>query len=295
MTSGAVAEPLNLVLLYEPAAKLELVGWRPIVHPENFAAGPHIPFRVTMTIETPNHLQRSLLSHNRHLVNPAVAGGTPNALSDMDAVIEVREVGQIMDARPLKRCAGGRARAERFQRAARRCNLRMAVHAGTRRRDASKCRRFNREMAVSAIDTVSRDMKFVAERDRLASCDANTCDPRRPMESDQRSDQPDQQQHHPDDAHHDDGVGALRKQLRHVVTEEPALIAETTRASKLIPTNRLWATLVYGPGRNSSTVRLDVTHVGAAEPDSRRALMYSLRTGHQSRFALLHGMRASVE
>jgi len=65
-----------------------------------------------MTVETPFHLQRLLLPHERHAINLAVAGRAADALVHVNAVVEVDEVRQIVDARPLNRFAAAEALAQ---------------------------------------------------------------------------------------------------------------------------------------------------------------------------------------
>ena len=62
--------------------------------------GLHVFFGVAVAVQAPLHLQRVLLPGERHLVHPAVAALAADALVDVNAVVEVDEVGQIVDARP---------------------------------------------------------------------------------------------------------------------------------------------------------------------------------------------------
>ena len=63
-------------------------------------------------LEAPLHLQRLLLPDERHLVHATVAGRAAHALVHVGAVVEVDEVGQVVDLRPLdglRRCGSSRA------------------------------------------------------------------------------------------------------------------------------------------------------------------------------------------
>ena len=67
-----------------------------------------------MAVQTPLHQQRRSLKNQRHLVNGAVARATTNAFVDVNAVIEINEVGKTMDLYPLDRPIGAIALADRF-------------------------------------------------------------------------------------------------------------------------------------------------------------------------------------
>jgi hypothetical protein len=68
----------------------------------------------------------------------------------MDAVIEVHEVRQIVDARPLERPVRLEARADRLKERAVGEDLAVAIQAGLGRRDAGKWRIFDRRMPLPA-------------------------------------------------------------------------------------------------------------------------------------------------
>ena len=83
-----------------------------VVDAEDRRARPDVALRIAVAVEAPFHLQRLLLPHQRHPVDPAVARRAADALVHVDAVVEVDEVGQIVDARPLRssvRCGSCRA------------------------------------------------------------------------------------------------------------------------------------------------------------------------------------------
>jgi hypothetical protein len=94
-----------------------------------------------MTVDAPRHLQGLLLPDERHAIDLTMAGRASDALVHVDAVIEVREVRKVVHARPRDRTSASEARTNRFQERARRENLRMAIHAGLRGRNARE-RRF---------------------------------------------------------------------------------------------------------------------------------------------------------
>ena len=63
-----------------------------------------------MTLQTPLHLQRGSLVKDRHVVDLSVTGRAADAFLYVNAVIEVRVVGQVVYADPLEWFAGAEAR-----------------------------------------------------------------------------------------------------------------------------------------------------------------------------------------
>ena len=59
-----------------------------------------------MALETPFHLQRLLLPHERHAVDRAMASDAADALRYMDTVIEINEVGKVVHSGPADRRTG---------------------------------------------------------------------------------------------------------------------------------------------------------------------------------------------
>src|SRR5688500_11957405 len=72
-----------------------------------------------------------------------------------------------MNAVPDQRLAGGEARAHGLEHRRGRPDLRVAVHAGRRRRDAGEAGRLNGRVAVAAVDAQSADVMLMAEGDDL--------------------------------------------------------------------------------------------------------------------------------
>ncbi len=146
-------------------------------HVENFLFRSHKIFRTPMTLQTPFHLQRRGLRHDRHLIDSPVTGRATDAFVHMNRVIEVSEVGQVVNANPFQRLAALETCAHRFEIRAIRPDLFMAVHADRRRRHSGRCRNLNRCMTVTAIDAVITDVVLVAELDGLLSFDPLACVP----------------------------------------------------------------------------------------------------------------------
>ena len=84
-----------------PAKRGLIVIWMPR-HVINLILGAEIVFWCAMAFQTPLHVKRLRLPGDRHLVDPAVTGRAADAFRDVDAVIEIGEVGQIVDTSPFQ-------------------------------------------------------------------------------------------------------------------------------------------------------------------------------------------------
>jgi hypothetical protein len=103
MASRTTGEFPNLVLGDEPLPKLPLVTRRDVIHTEYSFTRTHEALRAAMAFQAPLHLQRLFLPHQWHPIDLTVARRAPDALMNVNAVVEVDEVGQIMDTRPPNR------------------------------------------------------------------------------------------------------------------------------------------------------------------------------------------------
>lgn len=95
---------LNAIFGNQITPELELclsLVFRTPGHIENFFLWSHESLRRAMTLETPFHLQRCRLIRNRHLVDASVTGGAANAFVYVNAVVEIRVVGQVVYTNPL--------------------------------------------------------------------------------------------------------------------------------------------------------------------------------------------------
>ena len=177
---GFYLSDANLILRDQICAKRFLISESAAVHAKRVASRrgliSHIKDLITrakilagiaMAAQTPLHLERCVLIHIRHLVDRTVTGITSDSLGDVDAVIEVHEVGERVDARPLQRLAGAVARANRLEQLRICPDLRVAIHASLGRRNTCKARHFDRRVTVTAIDTEPRNVVLMAKRDRL--------------------------------------------------------------------------------------------------------------------------------
>ena len=100
-----------------------------------------------------------------------MAGGAADALVHVDAVVEVDEVGQIVDAvhsieRPVRKLSRTGSRNGLL---AKICEWQF-MHV-LRRRNAGERRILDRGVAVAAVDAVAGDVALVAELNRLLARD----------------------------------------------------------------------------------------------------------------------------
>jgi hypothetical protein len=228
VATGNVFHAAHAVFLYQRCAQVELIvvtlsvhlywiraGGLLVAHIEYLIARAEILFWRAMAIQTPLHLQRFLLIHERHLVYRTVAGVTTRAFVDMNAVIEKDEVGKLVHARPLQGLAGAVAGADGFQQLGVGPDLRVAVHARLGGRDAGETRSLYRGMAVAAINTESGNVMLMAEGHGLRLAHSGIGKVRRTLDL----------HRHPAERGHDEdraknrgpgqGVGAAMKNLRH--------------------------------------------------------------------------------
>src|SRR5579864_4717591 len=104
--AGDVAYAAQFVLGDQRSAERDLVGITVAVefqgkigrgllvaHVEYLVARTQVFFGSAMAVKTPLHLQRSVLVHHGHLVHRTMASVAAHALVDMNAVVEIHEVG----------------------------------------------------------------------------------------------------------------------------------------------------------------------------------------------------------
>src|SRR5689334_10867584 len=106
----------DLILLMELVGQLRFVWRRYPGHVEDRVTRPKMRARIAMAVETPLHEQRFVLKYKGHFVDTAMAFDAANALVDVDAVVEVTELGEIMNPLPANGFAGAIARADQFER-----------------------------------------------------------------------------------------------------------------------------------------------------------------------------------
>jgi len=126
-----------------------------------------------MAFQTPFHMEGLLARHQWHSGDLTVARFARHTSMNVNAVIEVNEIGQIVNACPTDRTVFSKARAHRFEHRTVSPNLRMAIHAGLGWRNSGKRTFLDGRVAVSAIDPDSPDVVFMTERDGLVASDPN--------------------------------------------------------------------------------------------------------------------------
>jgi hypothetical protein len=212
---GTTGEFLNFVFLHELLPERELIRGRRVIHAEDKLTRTHKAFRCSMAFEAPVHVQRVFAPHQRHFVHTTVTRRTTDAFVNVNAVIEVNEARQIMNARPLDRAIRAEALAHRRQHGAVRPDLRMAVHADLGCGYAGERARLDGGVAVTAIDAVVADVMLMTERNRLDTSDADFSDIGRLVDSRECGDQSNDQEDGTKDTELGDGIGAGMKDLRH--------------------------------------------------------------------------------
>ena len=123
-----------------------------------------------VAFDAPAHVERVGPISDWHVADGAVAGRASDAFRDVDAVVEINEARQGVDARPLERDVGRQARAHRLEHRARHPNFGVAAHASVGRGHAGERRPLDRRVAVTAVNAVFRHVVLVAEGDGLLAC-----------------------------------------------------------------------------------------------------------------------------
>ena len=168
MARGAVGKFLGRakVRLLNDGLVLDFAARFP-VQIKDFAPGAYRPLRMSMAFGTPSHLEGFLFPCDRHLIHGAVATDTPDSLLNVDAMVEIHEVGQLMDSTPADRRIGSQTLTNRLQQRRFRPDLRMTSHAGLGRRHPSERRFFDRGMTIPAINSKACNVVLMAEGYRL--------------------------------------------------------------------------------------------------------------------------------
>lgn len=185
------------------------------VHREHFFLWPDELFRIAMTLEAPFHIERRYLISQRHQVNAPVTGRAAHALVHVNAVIEIGEVGQVVHPGPLDRLTGAPAFADRLEVRAVPPDLRVAIHAGLRRRYTGESELLNGCVTVAAIDAIIADVMFVAELYRLLAWEVSLSVVGGPVELEQQPDDYSNEEERAEDSDLRDEVRASIKDLPH--------------------------------------------------------------------------------
>ena len=215
MTDRAVCLALHVVHFNQLVSGRVLVCRLPI-EGKNVFARTNVFFWIAMTIQAPTHLQRVFPPHQRHFVDRPMTGLAGKPLFEMDAVIEVRKIGQIMNSRPTQRLAGAEAFADRLEHGTVGIELRMTVHTRLGRRDIGEVRIFDTGMTVAAIQANIAHVMFVAKRYGLLPNNAHFGVVRRTNVKGSQCDSPRHEKNCPENTHPGDRVHAGMKDLRHI-------------------------------------------------------------------------------
>jgi len=152
-------------------AEFSLVCGRFSIHVENLIQWAKSVPRIAVALDAPLHQQGRRLEYERHLIDLAVTGGATNAFVDMNAVIEIDEIGKTVNLHPLDGLVGAIALPHGLEVIRVVEEHRVTVHAGLCGGDSRDGRGFHARVTVSAVDTIVADMVFVAELHRLLARD----------------------------------------------------------------------------------------------------------------------------
>lgn len=137
------------------------------LHIVDLALWPDELFRLAVTSEAPFHLERVFLKNRWHVVDSTVAGRTSDALRYVNAVIEIRIFGQIVNAFPFDGLIIAIAFPHDLKIWTIRPDLAVAVHTCLRRWHSRRCGSLNRLVTIAAIDAVVADVVLMAKLNRL--------------------------------------------------------------------------------------------------------------------------------
>jgi hypothetical protein len=167
VTDGAVRELekwFDVILRNKLSAQDLLVDYWLPSHREHLFSRPEELFGMSVTIDTPLHVHIGRFPGKRHLVQTSVASFAAHSLIHVNAVIEIDEVGQIIDAIPAYGLVLAQTGAHRFQHLAVSPKLLMTVHACRCGRHPGKRTHFNRVVAVPAVNADPGHVMCMAKR-----------------------------------------------------------------------------------------------------------------------------------
>ena len=154
--------------------------------------------------------------------------GAANAFVHVNAVIEIDEVGQVVNAGPADRLACAPTLTNRFEVRTVRPDLRVAVHAGLGWRNACISEFLNGSVTVATIDAVVAGVMFVTELNGLFARKVRLSVVRRPVEFEQQPNGDCDKEDSAEDAYLGNEVRASMKDLAHLSGSTSA-IQESTR------------------------------------------------------------------
>ena len=190
-----------------------LRGWP--LHREHFLLRPDELLWVAMTLETPLHIQRRDLISQRHQIDSPVTSRATDAFVYVNAVIEINEVGKVVNPSPPYWLAGAPALANGFEIRAVRPDLRMAIHAGLGRRNSRVSQLLDSGVTVAAVDAVISDVMFMTKLNGLFAREKCLGVVRGPVEFKQKPNDYRDEEDRSEDADFRYEVGASMKDLTH--------------------------------------------------------------------------------
>jgi hypothetical protein len=130
-------------------------------------------------------------------------------------MVEVNEIRQIVDPRPVNRLTCAKAVSHWFQNRAVGPDLRVAIHADFCARDSRKRLGLDRSVAITAIDPIIADVMFMAELNWLGASDVSLGRIGRPIDLSQDPDKPGKNEDSSEDTELGKSIGAGMKNLGH--------------------------------------------------------------------------------
>lgn len=134
-----------------------------VSHVENLVARSQVFFRSPVAIETPLHLQRCVVVHQRHSIDGTVTGIASHTFVDVNTVVKVNEIRKIVDPCPNQRFVSTKTFPHRLQHRGLRPYLRMTIDAGFGGWNPGETRLLHRCMTVSTVDPQTSYMVLMAE------------------------------------------------------------------------------------------------------------------------------------
>ena len=183
----------------------------------NFRPRTDLQLGITVAVQAPLHLQAADLVHQRHGINRAMAGAATDSLSHVNAVVEVDELGQIVNTLPFDGTLFDPAVPHRFQQRGIGPDLAVTGHAGFGGRQPCKMRCLDRGVTIPTIDAQAANVMLMAERHRLILPLAYTGVPGRSVVPLGETANKRGKKHSAKDAGFGNGVRAWMKNLRHVL------------------------------------------------------------------------------
>jgi hypothetical protein len=216
MTRYTIRQTLNLVLGDQARPDHFLVRRRRFVgHVEHFRARANVALGMAMAVDAPAHIESVDFKSQRHLIDAAVTGRASDAFIHVNAVIEIDEIGEIVDSRPRNRLAGAITGADRFQNLGVGPDLRVTSHARFCGRQTRERGGFDGRVTVAAVDAIVTDVMFMTERDGLVLGDSHIGGEGARVEFVRRPDERTEGQHQTSDADFRKAIRTRSENLRH--------------------------------------------------------------------------------